>query len=98
MEALSPVRGNPDQDLNHLFGERLLPPGDDEEVVEEDEVHLGRFAGVEQRQRPLHQDLAPRRHDQPLARLLRQRSLGKQSDFDLVICSSIKLAEILSQN
>ena len=73
----------------HLFGERLLPPGDDEEVVEEDEVHLGRFAGVEQRQRPLHQDLAPRRHDQPLARLLRQRSLRKQSGIELVIDSLI---------
>ena len=64
----------------HLFRESLLPARDDEEIVEEDEVHLGRFARVEQRERSLHENLAARRHDQSLARLLRQCRLRKQNN------------------
>ena len=44
--------------LSYLFREGLLPPGDEEHVVKQDDEHLHGLSWVQQLEWPLHQDLS----------------------------------------
>lgn len=59
----------------NLFGQAFLPPGDNEQVIKEDQIHFRGLPRVQQVQWTLLQDLAPGTDDQALARLTGQRTL-----------------------
>lgn len=65
-----------------LLAEPFLLARDEEHVVEEDDVHVHGAAGVEQAERAFEHDLAARRDDEPLARLLRERRLEEFRYYD----------------
>lgn len=74
----SPGKGTKSRKKIHnsnLFRESLLPAGDDEEVVEEDEVHLGGLARIEEDERTLLENLPPGTDDESFARLPREGGL-----------------------
>ena len=56
--------------MKYFFAEALLLSGYEEHVVEEDDVHVRRPAGVEQSEGAFEDDLATRGDNEPLARLL----------------------------
>jgi hypothetical protein len=66
----------------------LLAPGDEEHVVEKDDVDLGSLAAVEKDEEALDDDLPPGADDEALARLFRQRGLRSRQAKILVFVTS----------